>query len=90
MSAVAAAESDPHASHGLDDAGAGWRGPASKRVVTGYGFWIFILSDMIMFAAFFATYAVLHGQTAGGPAGHETVRPPQCRDRDRSAARVEL
>jgi hypothetical protein len=43
-----------------------------------------------MFAAFFATYAVLHGQTAGGPAGHETVRPPQCRDRDRSAARVEL
>jgi cytochrome o ubiquinol oxidase subunit 3 len=71
MSAVAAAEGDPHALRGLDDAGSDWRGPAPKRVVTGYGFWIFILSDMIMFAAFFATYAVLHGQTAGGPAGHE-------------------
>jgi cytochrome o ubiquinol oxidase subunit 3 len=46
-------------------------GPASKRIVTGYGFWIFILSDMIMFSAFFATYAVLLGQTAGGPSGHD-------------------
>jgi cytochrome o ubiquinol oxidase subunit 3 len=48
-----------------------WSGPPSKRVVTGYGFWIFILSDIIMFAALFATYAVLLGQTAGGPTGHE-------------------
>jgi cytochrome o ubiquinol oxidase subunit III len=46
-------------------------GPAPKRIVTGYGFWIFILSDMIMFSAFFATYAVLLGQTAGGPSGHD-------------------
>jgi cytochrome o ubiquinol oxidase subunit 3 len=52
-------------------AGREWSGPAPKRVVTGYGFWIFILSDMIMFAAFFATYAVLLGQTAGGPSGHD-------------------
>jgi cytochrome o ubiquinol oxidase subunit III len=48
-----------------------WSGPASKRIVTGYGFWIFILSDMIMFSAFFATYAVLLGQTAGGPTGND-------------------
>jgi hypothetical protein len=46
-----------------------WAGPASKRIVTGYGFWIFILSDIIMFSALFATYAVLLGQTAGGPSG---------------------
>ena len=49
----------------------GWSGPAPKRIVTGYGFWIFILSDIIMFAAFFATYAVLLGQAAGGPSGRE-------------------
>src|SRR2546423_11459610 len=48
-----------------------WAGPAPKRIVTGYGFWIFILSDMVMFSAFFASYAVLLGQTAGGPTGHE-------------------
>ncbi len=46
-------------------------GPAPKRIVTGYGFWIFILSDMVMFSAFFAAYAVLLGQTAGGPSGRE-------------------
>ncbi len=46
-------------------------GPASKRVVTAYGFWIFLLSDIIMFSAFFASYAVLVGQTAGGPTGRE-------------------
>jgi cytochrome o ubiquinol oxidase subunit 3 len=46
-------------------------GPASKRIVTGYGFWIFILSDMVMFSAFFATYAVLLGQKAGGPGGRD-------------------
>jgi len=48
-----------------------WSGPAPKRIVTGYGFWIFILSDMVMFSAFFATYAVLLGQRAGGPSGHD-------------------
>jgi cytochrome o ubiquinol oxidase subunit 3 len=44
-------------------------GPAPKRIVTGFGFWIFILSDMVMFSCFFAAYAVLLGQTAGGPSG---------------------
>jgi cytochrome o ubiquinol oxidase subunit 3 len=43
----------------------------SKRIIVGYGFWIFLLSDIIMFSAFFATYAVLVGQTAGGPSGRE-------------------
>ena len=46
-------------------------GPAPVRIVVGYGFWIFLLSDIIMFSALFATYAVLHGQTAGGPSGRE-------------------
>ena len=45
--------------------------PASKRIIVGYGFWIFLLSDIIMFSAFFATYAVLSGETAGGPSGKD-------------------
>ena len=36
-----------------------------------YGFWIFILSDIVMFSALFAAYAVLSGNTAGGPTGAE-------------------
>jgi cytochrome o ubiquinol oxidase subunit 3 len=42
-----------------------------KRLVVAYGFWIFLISDIIMFAAFFATYAVLTDSTAGGPAGRD-------------------
>ncbi len=42
-----------------------------KRIVVGYGFWIFLLSDIVMFAALFAAYAVLVGATAGGPSGVE-------------------
>jgi cytochrome o ubiquinol oxidase subunit III len=47
------------------------RGPASKRVIVGYGFWIFLLSDIVMFSAFFAGYAVLSNETAGGPSGKD-------------------
>jgi cytochrome o ubiquinol oxidase subunit 3 len=46
-------------------------GPAPVRIVVAYGFWIFLLSDIIMFSALFASYAVLSGQTSGGPAGRE-------------------
>jgi cytochrome o ubiquinol oxidase subunit 3 len=42
---------------------------AEKRVVVGFGFWIFLLSDIVMFSAFFAAYAVLAHGTAGGPNG---------------------
>ncbi|WP_455382835.1 cytochrome o ubiquinol oxidase subunit III [Salinispira pacifica] len=36
-----------------------------------FGFWIYIMSDAILFAVLFATYAVLHGAYAGGPTGKE-------------------
>ena len=44
-------------------------GPAPKRIVVAYGFWIFLLSDIVMFSVLFATYAVLVNATAGGPTG---------------------
>ena len=62
---------DPHNLRTFDREQNGHLGPPPKRIVTGYGFWIFLLSDMVMFACFFAAYAVLVGQTAGGPAGAE-------------------
>jgi cytochrome o ubiquinol oxidase subunit 3 len=45
------------------------RGPARTEVVVGFGFWLFLLSDIVIFATFFAAYAVLSGNTAGGPSG---------------------
>lgn len=51
--------------------GHGEAGPASARVIVGYGFWIFLLSDIVMFSSFFAAHAVLQTATAGGPNGRE-------------------
>ena len=32
-----------------------------------FGFWVYLMTDLIMFAALFATFAVLRGATFGGP-----------------------
>ncbi|MBZ9998188.1 cytochrome (ubi)quinol oxidase subunit III [Mesorhizobium sp. BH1-1-4] len=64
------------AGHGTGSAtGHGQGGPASKFVTVAYGFWIFLLSDIIMFSAFFAAYAVLAKATAGGPTGKDLFEP---------------
>jgi cytochrome o ubiquinol oxidase subunit 3 len=47
------------------------QGPAPTRVVAGFGFWLFLLSDIILFSALFAAYAVLSDASAGGPIGAE-------------------
>ena len=51
-----------------EDTGLGHRGPASKNIVVPYGFWLFVLSDLVLFSALFATYATLVHATDGGPA----------------------
>jgi cytochrome o ubiquinol oxidase subunit 3 len=74
MSTERAPRDPNHLGHGhARDAapGHGEGGPAPKRIIVGYGFWIFLLSDIIMFSAFFAAYAVLHGATAGGPTSQQ-------------------
>ena len=52
---------------GSEDTGLGQLGPASKSIVVPYGFWLFVLSDMVLFSALFATYASLVHATDGGP-----------------------
>jgi cytochrome o ubiquinol oxidase subunit 1 len=58
---------DPHKLGARAEPDGGHKGPASKRITTGYGFWIFLLSDFIMFSGFYAAYAVLSHAAAGGP-----------------------
>jgi cytochrome o ubiquinol oxidase subunit 3 len=66
-----------HRGHGSEEAipgtGHGETGPAGKRIIVGYGFWIFLLSDIVMFSCFFAAFAVQRGATAGGPSIAEIV-----------------
>ena len=47
------------------------KGPPPNASSPAYGFWIFLLSDFIMFSGFYAAYAVLSHATAGGPTARE-------------------
>jgi cytochrome o ubiquinol oxidase subunit III len=41
-----------------------------------FGFWVYLMTDLLMFAVLFAVYAVLNGNTAGGPSGRELFSLP--------------
>lgn len=38
---------------------------------TTFGFWLYLMTDCVVFASLFATYGVLRNNTAGGPDGNE-------------------
>lgn len=42
-----------------------------KRDTHQLGFWIYIMTDCMLFASLFATYLILRNSTNGGPAGSE-------------------
>lgn len=44
---------------------------AAEEVV--FGFWVFLMSDLILFSLLFATYATMLPATAGGPAGKDVL-----------------
>lgn len=41
-----------------------------------FGFWIYLMTDCVLFATLFATFAVLHNNTFGGPSGRELFDMP--------------
>jgi cytochrome o ubiquinol oxidase subunit 3 len=41
-----------------------------------FGFWLYIMSDLVLFATIFATYAVLGHNYAGGPTGKDLFHLP--------------
>ncbi len=44
--------------------------PESATIVT-FGFWVYLMSDLVLFASLFATFVVLCQSYAGGPTGRE-------------------
>ncbi len=40
------------------------------------GFWVYLMTDCILFATLFTTYAVLHVETFGGPGGSDLFSLP--------------
>jgi cytochrome o ubiquinol oxidase subunit 3 len=47
-----------------------------KNNKTIFGFWVYLMTDLVMFAALFATYAVLRNSTFGGPSGRDIFNMP--------------
>jgi cytochrome o ubiquinol oxidase subunit 3 len=45
--------------------------PLEKYEERAFGFWIYLMSDAVIFALLFATYVVMLGNVAGGPTGKE-------------------
>lgn len=41
-----------------------------------FGFWVYVMTDCVLFASLFATYAVLHNNTFGGPGAHMLFNLP--------------
>jgi cytochrome o ubiquinol oxidase subunit 3 len=41
-----------------------------------FGFWVYLMTDLLMFSVLFAVYAVLHGNTAGGPSDRNLFSLP--------------
>jgi len=44
--------------------------------ITVFGFWLYLMTDCILFASIFAAYAVLVNNVAGGPSGHDIFELP--------------
>ena len=40
-----------------------------------FGFWVYLMTDLLMFAVLFAVYAVLRNNTLGGPTGRDLFSP---------------
>lgn len=43
---------------------------------TTFGFWVYLMTDCILFATLFAAYAVLHNNIFGGPSGRDIFDMP--------------
>jgi cytochrome o ubiquinol oxidase subunit III len=63
MSTTSLTATHDHASHDVSS-------------TTTLGFWVYLMSDCLIFAVLFATFGVLAGNTADGPAGREIFSLP--------------
>lgn len=43
---------------------------------TSFGFWVYLMTDCVLFASLFAVFAALHNNTNGGPGGSELFDLP--------------
>jgi len=76
MAAVTVHGQDHGHDHGHHDHGHHDHGHHDQESLKTFGFWLFLITDVVLFATLFATYAVLHGNTNGGPTPEELFSVP--------------
>jgi cytochrome o ubiquinol oxidase subunit 3 len=57
---------------------------------TTLGFWVYLMTDCLLFAGLFAAYAVLGHEAAGGPTGKELFELPNVLNETGLPAREQL
>lgn len=60
--------------HTIEAAATGHEEAAEEKVM--FGFWVYLMTDLLMFAVLFAVYAVLRGNTLGGPTDRDLFSLP--------------
>lgn len=73
--AVATLETKKPAAGKIDEAKLREHEEAASDRAT-FGFWVYLMTDLLMFSILFAAYSVLHGNTAGGETGRELFSQP--------------
>jgi len=61
----------------IDELPAGQMEHPDHIAIKAFGFWIYLMSDLVLFAALFATFAVMNHSYAGGPSGRELFHLPE-------------
>lgn len=64
---------EPHYPH--DAHGHGHEHHHDSSGIKLFGFWVYLMTDLLIFATVFATFAVLSNSFAGGPTAKEMLRP---------------
>ncbi len=61
----------------IDSTAAGEALHTDRAAITAFGFWIYLMSDLVLFASLFATFVVMSHSYAGGPTGRELFDLPR-------------
>src|SRR6202000_1433059 len=64
-----------HRTHGMNEHEALLHTDIAQDTTTLFGFWMYLMSDLVLFAALFAVYAVFRSNTFGGPTPGDIFTP---------------
>lgn len=73
MAHAVTAQTGAHGGHGAGHGGGHHDDHHDQESMKQFGFWLFLITDVILFGTLFATFVVLRLNTDGGPTGAELI-----------------